>query len=231
MSRPSRAASNRPARRRKVPRAQREIQMLDTASRVFGQRGFHAASMDEIARECGVTKPMLYAYFESKEGLFLAVVDRTGKTLLAVVEKLLAEPDPRKRLNDGADVILNYIARDHHAWAVMYAEGLGESAVARHVAGYRERIVHLTALTLAQARPASLATPAGRQRAELYAVALIGAGEALARWWLDRQGISAADLQAMGRRMVDAILADFLAAPGLTSGTSPTVPGAPNTSR
>jgi len=187
--------------------------MLDSASRVFAQRGFHAASMDEIARACGVTKPMLYAYFRSKEGLFLAVVDRTGRTLLGAVEKLLAQPDARRRLNDGADVILEFIARDRHAWAVMYAEGLGESAVAKHVAGYRQKIVQLTALTLGQARPASLATAAGRQRAELYAVALIGAGEALARWWLDRQGIPAAELQAMGRRMVDAMLVDFLAAP------------------
>jgi AcrR family transcriptional regulator len=217
MSRLPRAASSRPARRRKVPRAEREVQMLDIASRVFGQRGFHAASMDEIARECGVTKPMLYAYFTSKEGLFLAVVDRTGKTLLAVIEKLLAEPDARKRLNEGADVILKFIARDHHAWAVMYTEGLGESAIARHVAGYRQRIIQLTALTLGQAQSASPATPGGRQRAELYAVALIGAGEALARWWLDRQGISATDLQAMGRRMVDAILGDFLWAPPLAA--------------
>ena len=204
------ARRERKPARRKLPRAERERQMLDIASRVFGRRGFHAASMDDIARDCGVTKPMLYAYFESKEGLFLAVVDRTGKTLVSAVEKLLAEPDARKRLNRGADVILDFIAKDRHAWAVMYAEGLGESAVARHVAGYRNRIIQLTALTLGQAQPLTLASAAGRERAELYAVALIGAGEALARWWLDRQRISAADLQAMGRRMVDALLADFL---------------------
>jgi AcrR family transcriptional regulator len=187
--------------------------MLDSAARVFSRRGYHAASMDEIARDCGVTKPMLYAYFESKEGLFLAVVDRTGRWLLSAVEKLLAEPDVRQRLYRGADLILELIARDRHAWAVMYAEGLGEGRVARHVAGYRGRIVQLAALSLGQARPLTLATPAGRRRAELYAVGMIGAGEALARWWLDRQGLSAAELQALGRRMVDAILGDFLAAP------------------
>jgi AcrR family transcriptional regulator len=212
MSRPRRAIAERPTRR-KLPRAERESQMLDNAGRVFGRRGFHAASMDEIARACGVTKPMLYAYFKSKEGLFLAVVDRTGKALVSSVEKLLAEPDARKRLNLGADLILDFIARDRHAWAVMYAEGLGDTAVAKHVAGYRNRIVQLTALTLGQARPASLATAPGRQRGELYAVGLIGAGEALARWWLDRQRISASELQAMGRRMVDAILADFIVVP------------------
>jgi AcrR family transcriptional regulator len=214
MNRPRRAASARPARRRKLPRAERELQMLEIAGRVFGQRGYHATSMDEIARACGVTKPMLYAYFRSKEGLFLAVVDRTGKTLVSSVEKLLVEPDPRKRLIKGADLILDFIARDRHAWAVMYAEGLGDSDVARHVAGYRNRIVQLTALTLGQARPVSLATAAGRRAAELYAVSLIGAGEAVARWWLDRQNLTTEELLAMTRAVVDALLAAFLAGTG-----------------
>lgn len=190
--------------------------MLGIAGRVFGQRGYHATSMDEIARECGVTKPMLYAYFGSKEGLFLAVVDTIGKLLVSTVEKLLAEPDPRKRLIQGADLILDFIARDRHAWAVLYAEGLGDSDVARHVAGYRNRIIQLTALTLGQARPLTLATAAGRRNAELHAVSLIGAGEAVARWWLDRQSVSAEQLQAMTRRVVDSLLKAFLAseAPG-----------------
>ena len=185
--------------------------MLGIAGRVFGQRGYHATSMDEIARECGVTKPMLYAYFDSKEGLFLAVVDAIGKLLVSTVEKLLAEPDPRKRLIHGADLILEFIARDRHAWAVLYAEGLGDSDVARHVSGYRNRIIQLTALTLGQARPLSLATAAGRRNAELHAVSLIGAGEAVARWWLDEQAVSAQALQAMTRRVVDSLLQAFLA--------------------
>jgi AcrR family transcriptional regulator len=208
-----RARIRRAAARRKLPRAERERQMLQVASRVFARRGFHAASMDEIARECGVTKPMLYAYFDSKEGLFLAVVDRTGKALVSAVERLLAEPDAHARLCRGADLILEFIARDRHAWSVLYAEGLGEGEVARHVAGYRRRIVELTALTLAQALPEAVAAAsATRRRAELHAVALIGAGEALARWWLDRPRLPAVELQAMARRMVAALLADFVAA-------------------
>ena len=187
--------------------------MLDIAAQHFGRRGFHAASMDDIARACGVTKPMLYAYFESKVGLFLAVVDRIGKELLLAVEKLLAVPDARKRLNAGTDLILEFIVRDRHAWSVLYAEGLGDSGVARHVNGYRNRIVQLAALTLGQARPIALATAGGRRRAELYAVGLIGAGEAIARWWLDHGNATPEELQAMGRRMIDAIMADFLAMP------------------
>src|SRR5689334_22853361 len=58
--------------RRRVPRAIRESQMLEVARTTFGARGYHAVSMDEIAEAVGISKPMLYAYFGSKEGLFLA---------------------------------------------------------------------------------------------------------------------------------------------------------------
>jgi len=160
--------------------------MLDHAARVFGRRGFHAAAMDEIARACGVTKPMLYAYFDSKEGL-------------------LEEPDPRVRLQRGVDAILQLIDRDRHGWSVLYAEGLGEGPVARHVAAYRERIVALAALTLAEAIP-GFATAA---KAEPYAVALLGAGEAVARWWLAQRAVPLAAVQAITRQLADAVLGAY----------------------
>ena len=202
----ARKDSHRKAARRKLPRAARERQMLEVAARVFGQRGYHAASMDEIARACGVTKPMLYAYFGSKDGLYLATVDRMGSYLVAAVERLLEERDPVRRLREGVDVILELIQRDRHGWAVLYAEGLGEGPVARHVARYREQIVQAAAVTLADAVP-------GRsvKQAEPYAVGLLGAGETLARWWLDRDSLPFETLQAVTQALVEAALAAFRA--------------------
>jgi AcrR family transcriptional regulator len=52
--------------------------MLDAAGRVFAQGGYHSASMDEIAELADVSKPLLYAYFDSKEGLYTAYINRTG---------------------------------------------------------------------------------------------------------------------------------------------------------
>jgi len=198
--------------RRKLPRADRERQMLQVAARVFGQRGFHAASMDEIARDCGVTKPMLYAYFRSKEGLYLATVDRMGAYLVAAVEELRAEPDPARRLRLGVDLILKFIEQDRHGWAVLYAEGLGEGPVAKQVARYRAAIVHAAAVTLTDAVP-------GRslKHAEPYAVGLLGSGEALARWWLDRGGLPFATLQKITHALVDAALAAYRAAGRVTT--------------
>lgn len=61
---------------KRLPRAVREQQMLDAAVKVFSRRGFHAASMDEIAEDAGISKPMVYAYLGTKEELFVACLHR-----------------------------------------------------------------------------------------------------------------------------------------------------------
>ena len=59
--------------------------MLDAAVRVFSRRGFHAASMDEIAEDAGISKPMVYAYLGTKEELFLACLHREGTRLMEAI--------------------------------------------------------------------------------------------------------------------------------------------------
>ena len=78
--------------------------MLAVAGEVFAERGFHAASMDEIAERADISKPMLYAYFGSKEGLYSAYMERVGGELLAAmdaaVDPELAAGRPGARLDD-----------------------------------------------------------------------------------------------------------------------------------
>jgi AcrR family transcriptional regulator len=61
-----------------LPRQVRERQILDAAISVFSRRGFHLASMDEIAE---VSKPMIYAYLGSKDDLFTACIRREALRL------------------------------------------------------------------------------------------------------------------------------------------------------
>src|ERR687896_2169660 len=77
--------------RRKVPRHLRERQMLAVAERAFAAKGFHGASVDAIAEGVGVTKPMVYAYFGSKEGLYRACMARARERLF---DTLRANVDP-----------------------------------------------------------------------------------------------------------------------------------------
>src|SRR5699024_2012478 len=59
----------------RMPRAQRRAQLLELATRMFTEHGFQATSLDHIAAAAGVTKPVLYQHFESKETLYIEVLD------------------------------------------------------------------------------------------------------------------------------------------------------------
>src|ERR1700742_12543 len=64
------------------PQRTRE-KILARATAEFAARGYSGARVDAIARRCGLAKNMLYHYFGSKEGLFIAVLERTYETLRA----------------------------------------------------------------------------------------------------------------------------------------------------
>ncbi|WP_193176768.1 TetR/AcrR family transcriptional regulator [Oricola nitratireducens] len=66
-------------------------QILDGAKRVFMQVGFDAASMNDITREAGVSKGTIYVYFENKEDLFGALIDRERSALFASLADALKE--------------------------------------------------------------------------------------------------------------------------------------------
>src|SRR3954447_16368697 len=74
-----------------MPKAERKAQMLDVAEVVFAERGYLATSMEEIAERCGVSKPMLYEYFGSKEGLLRAAISRSRAGLYQATQAAMAE--------------------------------------------------------------------------------------------------------------------------------------------
>src|SRR4051794_4592033 len=101
---PRKGPSPAPQRSRRLPRAEREKQMLEVAARLFGQQGYDATSMDDIASACGVTKPMLYQYFGSKEGLYQTLLARAGTYVLSAIGELAMQRDPTVRLHRAADL-------------------------------------------------------------------------------------------------------------------------------
>jgi AcrR family transcriptional regulator len=71
-------------RRRAAPRSREDV--LDAAARAFSKRGYHDTTMKDVATELGLTPGALYSYFESKESLFGAVVERMRSQLLEAIE-------------------------------------------------------------------------------------------------------------------------------------------------
>src|SRR3954463_5996675 len=61
--------------RREIKQEQTRARLLEAAAAVFAQSGYHVATLEEVASEVGLTKGAVYSNFESKEALFLALVD------------------------------------------------------------------------------------------------------------------------------------------------------------
>ena len=135
-------SEKRRAGTRLVPRAVREEQMLEVAGEVFAERGFHAASMDEIADRADISKPMLYAYFGSKDGLYSAYMQRTGAQLLATMDAAVdPELEPGPQVYASMAAFLGFVEEHREGWSVLQRE-LAAAAAARWPrtsAGYARR--------------------------------------------------------------------------------------------
>src|SRR5277367_1383573 len=186
-------AAPRPAPRRRLPRPERERQILDTAHACFAARGFGAVTMDDVAAEVGVTKPLLYAYFGNKEQLYIACMQRAGDALLqTVIDAVGAAPRPGDMLRCGVEAFFAFLAEDRQAWRVLFDETLPASGeVAARVSDYRERLLGLIVEAQLQRVPEANREAIAVQ-VQALAHALLGACEALARWWLHTGAISTA---------------------------------------
>lgn len=78
-------------RAQRLPQAKRREQLIAVATRVFAESGYRTASMDDVADAAGVSKPVLYQHFDSKQSLYLAVIDVAAETfgtlLLPVIDE------------------------------------------------------------------------------------------------------------------------------------------------
>jgi AcrR family transcriptional regulator len=183
-------ASPRSRGQRKIPRAVREPQMLEMAGRVFAARGFHEASMDEIAEAAGVSKPMLYSYFGSKDGLYFAYIHAAYRELITAIDEAVAtaEPDPEKQLRRGTLAYYTYVGEHRHAFHVLFRE-IGDPG--GEFASQRHRLVRRVAAALDSIIVPSEARAWRPVDTEVLAEGWIGAARMMANWWLDHPEVSA----------------------------------------
>jgi AcrR family transcriptional regulator len=172
--------------RKRLPRAEREERMLDAAEAVFGRRGFHGASMDEIARRSGITKALLYQYFGSKEGLCEATVDRGVARMFAALEEATeAVPPGPAQVAAFAQGYFDYVDATRGSFWLLYAEASSTAALN----AMRQRNADLIADLIARAFE-ELGRQPDAARLALLAQYMVGAGEQVARWWVGRPGAS-----------------------------------------
>ena len=112
--------------------------MVEVASALFAEHGFGGVSMDDIAKASGITKPMLYAYFDSKEGLFAACAQVAGEQLRDQLREVSERRElaADQRLWEGIQLVFRFVEENHDSWLLLYPDGalasgsIGSGAVA-----------------------------------------------------------------------------------------------------
>jgi AcrR family transcriptional regulator len=187
-------------RRTPVARAERESDLLREAGVVFAERGFHAASMDEIAERVGVSKPVVYSHFGSKDALYFAYIEAAGNELLdamVTAERASRERSYAERLHAGSLAFFRFVDDHREGFVVLYGELAARGApYRREVIAVRRRIVALVRALLDEIERESGADLDERGGTESLATAFVGAGESLANWWLEHPDEPVEDVTA-----------------------------------
>jgi AcrR family transcriptional regulator len=134
----------------RVPRHVRERQLVELGEQLFAERGFAKASMDELARRAGVTKPVIYELFGSKEGLFRACLEGLALRLAQEIANAArgadaigagpgaaggapdaagVQPDPEARLRAGGLAFLRFARDNRMAYELLYEGRFSDAAV------------------------------------------------------------------------------------------------------
>ncbi|MEV3860741.1 TetR/AcrR family transcriptional regulator [Streptomyces sp. NPDC050095] len=173
-------------RRKRVPRHVREQQIIDVAVQVFAKRGYHAASVDEIAELAGISKPMVYLYLDSKEGLFLACLRREADRLVSAFQEAArgAGAAPELRLYAGLSAFFAFVAAHRDSWVVLHrqASELSEAIAAAVGEARRAVMAEVAGLVRDGITDSGRGARLGDEDADFVAHALVGAADSLTDW-------------------------------------------------
>ncbi len=173
-----------PQGRRRLSRDERRSQLLDAAREVFVASGYHAASMDTIAQQAGISKPVLYQHFPGKLDLYLALLDAGSEALEVAVRAALASTDDNQaRVNATIGAYFAFMADPDSTFRLVFESDLtAEPSV-------RERVDAAThACAVAVSDVIAEDTRLDHEAAMLLAAGLTGAAQVAARWWLTQDG-------------------------------------------
>jgi AcrR family transcriptional regulator len=169
-----------PARGNRLPRRARRAQLLASAREVFVAQGYHAAAMDDIAENAGVSKPVLYQHFPGKLDLYLALLDEAVDNVIDGTRAALESTEDNKlRVAATMHAFYHYVASDQGEFRLVFESDLtNEPAVRERI----DRVTNECAALIAHVIHDDTGLP--DEQSLLLAVALVGMGEVSARFWL-----------------------------------------------
>jgi AcrR family transcriptional regulator len=126
---------------------QRREQLIDVTKEIVGEQGFHAVSIEAVARRAGITRPVVYGHFDDLPTLLEAMLDREGGRALSQLAEVLPKQfapgaSPRQDLLAGLRGYLEAVAADPVTWRLVLMPPEGAPAVLRkRIAAGRDAVV------------------------------------------------------------------------------------------
>ena len=160
---------------------QRRAQLLDVGRSVFAERGYEAASVEEIAARAKITKPVVYEHFNGKEGLYAVIVDREVQALLGRITASLEGDHPRALLEQAALAFLTYIEEEPQGFRILVRDSPVTSStgtLASVIGDIAMQVEYILRDEFARRGFDIKLSP-------LYSQALVGMVALVGQWWLD----------------------------------------------
>ena len=185
----------------RVPRAVRREQLLQLAEELFMERGYGGFSIDDLCRAAGVSRPIIYEHFGSKDGLYVACLSRIRLEFeQALLAAAAASPDLADTVENCSQTWFEILERDPRRWSLVYGGATGlVGPLAEQLGDLRDTTVDQIGLLARRFAPL-----AETEQITAWAHAVSGAGEQLGRWWMRNPEVP--------RSRVVAFYGDFLQA-------------------
>jgi AcrR family transcriptional regulator len=176
----------KPAGPRRLPVEERRGLIVEAAGRLFGERGYEGARLDDIAAAAGVTKPVLYRHFESKRALYLALLARHRDDLASFAGAIPAEGPPEARLRAVLDVWFAYVEDHSYAWKMLFRDTGGGPEIHAFRLEVHARARAVLVEVIRSLSEVSVPRRELEPLAELMSMGMAG----LVLWWIDDPGRS-----------------------------------------
>lgn len=193
---------------RGMPRVEREAQILRAALEEFGEGGYHQTGMDAVAARAGVSKPLVHAYFGTKDALYARCAADVAERLLAAIVPVVEQAPPGVPMALETMRMLFATVRERpRDWLLVYDLTLPAGSEAEQVAtAARERLTELGAQGV---RAALAASPLEGDALDADAMNHVWQAvvTALMTWWFDHPEQTPERLTERFGRLLDALTA------------------------
>ena len=160
---------------------ERRLQLLDVGRTVFAERGYEAASVEEIAARAKITKPIVYEHFSGKEGLYAVVVDREVQALIQRITESLVGDHPRTLLEQAAMAFLTYIEDEPEGFRILVRDSPVASSTGTLASVIGDIAMQVEYIMRNEFKSRGFDT----KLSPLYSQALVGMVALVGQWWLD----------------------------------------------